>query len=328
MDKLPISVILITLNEEENLDGALANLTPWAEAVYVVDSLSTDGTVDVALRHGAHVVQHPFENFGAQWNWAVERLPIRTPWTFKVDPDERIPDALVEELRGICRDDPPFEGYEARVRLWFMGQPLHVHNRYTRLWRTGRCRFSETSVNEHPLIDGRLGVLRHPIEHLDSPDLHRWFEKQNRYSTMEAINRFRGGRLAAEPRLLGTRLERRMWLKRAFLRMPFRYGLLWLYEYFSRGAVLDGRLGAMWARLRVEHRRNAELKHREMVLRDRVVDLPPSPTGDYDPRVAASALQQEIFPVPGDDRTHSAASRSVGRSADADAKLTAAGERR
>ena len=97
MEKLPIAVILLTLNEEQNLPGALESATSWAREVYVVDSLSSDRTVDIAFDYGVPVVQRPFTDFGDQWNWAVDNLPVSAPWTMKLDPD--IDRAAISGLR-------------------------------------------------------------------------------------------------------------------------------------------------------------------------------------------------------------------------------------
>src|SRR6202022_3823130 len=86
----PIAVVMIALNEAHNMESVLQNLAGWAQEVFLVDSYSSDGTVDVALKHGVHVVQREFRGFGDQWNFALRELPITAPWTMKFDPDERL----------------------------------------------------------------------------------------------------------------------------------------------------------------------------------------------------------------------------------------------
>ncbi len=294
-DKLPIAVIMLTLNEEFNLPGAIKSVQNWAEEIFIVDSCSTDRTVDIALENGVDIVQRPFTNFGDQWNFALEKLPVKTPWTFKLDPDERLTPKLKNEIRDLIKDGPDCCGYEMDRCLWFMGKPLHVLAPVLRLWKTGKCRFSDVIVNEHPLIDGPVGKLKKIIEHHDSPDLHHWYDKQNRYTTMEAIMRVRGDALSATPKLFGSPLEHRMYLKKIFYSVPFRYQLLWLYEVFFHGAIRDGMLGLQWARLSVEVMRAIELKAEEMKLTGRIPELPKAPHGDYDPRILESGLQKLVF---------------------------------
>ncbi len=294
MEKLPITVIMLTLNEEFNLPGAIENVQDWAEEIFIVDSCSTDRTVDIALENDVDIVQRPFTNFGDQWNFALEKLPIKTPWTFKLDPDERLTPKLKNEIRDLIKNGPDCCGYEMDRCLWFMGKPLHVLAPVLRLWKTGKCKFSDVIVNEHPLIDGAVGKLKEILEHFDSVDLHHWYDKQNRYTTMEAIMRVRGDALAATPKLFGSPLERRMFLKKIYFSVPFHLQLMWLYDVFVRGAIRDGLLGLRWARLRIEYSRAIELKTEEMKITGRIPELPKAPRGDYDTRIMESSLQKLV----------------------------------
>ncbi|MBN2022633.1 MAG: glycosyltransferase family 2 protein [Pirellulales bacterium] len=296
MTKVPVTVIMLTLNEEFNLPGAMENVQDWAEEVFIVDSCSTDRTVDIAMEKGVGIVQRPFTNFGDQWNFALERLPIKTPWTFKLDPDERLSPELKSEIADLLAGEPEHDGFWMDRRLWFMGKPLHVLAPVLRLWKTGKCRFSDVLVNEHPLIDGSVGGLRGLIEHFDSPDLHHWWDKQNRYTTMEAIMKARGAAPSAQPRLFGSRLERRVFWKKVFYRLPFRYQLQWIHEMLVRGAWRDGPQGRQWARLRIEVRRMIELKVKEMRATGRIPEIPKAPRGGFDPRILASPLQKQVLP--------------------------------
>jgi len=263
--------------------------------VFVVDSCSADRTVDVALEHGAKIVQRPFTNYSDQWNWAIERLPIDTSWVLKLDADEKVTAGLREDIRRMLDNgDPAENGFIIPIHLWFMGKRMHTKIYAPRLWRKGKARFSEVLVNEHLIVDGATGKLRGHIEHMDSPNLHRWYEKQNRYSTMEAIIRVTGKSLAAKPFLFGTPIERRMFFKKIFYRIPFRYQLKWLDEAFRRRALLDGSIGLDYIRLRLEHYRATELKIKEMKLTGKTLRLPKARTADFDPRVLSSSLQKSV----------------------------------
>lgn len=294
--KVPVSVVLITLNEEYHLPGVLDNLLGWAQEVFVVDSLSTDRTVDIALEYGVDIVQRPFTNFGDQWNWAMSNLPIRTPWTLKLDPDERLSDELKLEIENVVGDSNAVDGYIFPRRLWFMGKPLHVKQDVVRLWKIGKCRFSDVIVNEHPIIDGNIDRLKGILEHLDSPNLHRWSEKQNRYTTMEATTRLRSDELAVRPTLLGSPLERHMFLKKIFWMIPLRYQLLYLYHLLGKGAWRDGKIGRIWAHLRTEVYRMREFKYIEMKKTGHIPDIPRAPHGGFDPRILESRLQRQPLP--------------------------------
>ena len=278
------AVILITLNEQLNLEGALRNLAGWASQVFVVDSYSKDRTVDIALAHGAHVVQRRFLGFGDQWNFALRELPITAPWIMKLDPDERVSDRLKAAITDeISRDE--VDGMTVDWRLWFMGRPLGVSTPMLRVWRTGCCRFTDVAVNEHPQVNGVVKHLRADLEHHDSPNLEHWLEKQNRYTTGEAEAAFKGVTASLPGRLLGSPLERRMWFKRRFLSIPFRYQGLFLYNLLVRGAIRQGEAGWMWARLRTEVIRLREYKMREMRMQGAPYTRGPTGPGEPDPRV-------------------------------------------
>jgi glycosyltransferase involved in cell wall biosynthesis len=279
---------MLTLNQERHLPEVFENVLPWAESVFVLDSLSTDCTIDIALGAGATVVQRPFTNFSDQWNWALDHFDITTPWTIKMDPDERVTPAFVEELAQLFRDGPKHDAYYLKRRLWFMGRPLNQKQWVLRLWRTGQARFSDVLVNEHPIVRAPTGRLTQPIDHLDTHCLHEWFEKQNLYSTMGAIEQARSMNFADRPCLFGTRLQRRMFYKRWFFRLPFRFTLLWLYLALYKRAIFCGRVGLTWARMRVSVRRWKELKRLEMVATGIIPEIPRAPHGDYDPRVVQS----------------------------------------
>ena len=285
--KAPVAIVMISLNEAHNLEAVLQNLAGWAQEVFLVDSYSADDTIDIALKHGVQVVQRRFRGFGDQWNFALRELPITAPWTMKLDPDERLTDELKASIASmVSRGDQ--DGIVIKRRLWFMGAVLPVEQPILRVWRTGACRFTDVAVNEHPLVDGRIGNADGYLEHHDSPDLDHWVTKQNRYTTAEAASQFEGRALALPPRLFGSPLERRMWLKRHFWKMPGRYLILFLYHLLVLGAWKAGRVGWIWARLRTEVYRLWEYKRYEMERLGHVPVKIPAHPGAPDPRVRQS----------------------------------------
>lgn len=266
---VPVTVVMISLNEGHNMEAVLQNLHGWAQEVFLVDSYSRDDTVDIALRHGVYVVQRPFKGFGDQWNFALRELPISTPWTIKLDPDERLTDALKANLDAAIRRTDA-NGFSLERRLWLMGRKLPVRQRLVRVWRTGKCRFTDISVNEYPIVEGKIEHLSGDMEHHDSPDLDHWLEKQNCYTSAEAIIAYQDTALADTPQIFGTPLQRRMWLKKHFHRLPFRYWLLFLYHYLWQGTWRAGWVGFAWARLRADIMRLIEYKRREIEITGRL----------------------------------------------------------
>jgi glycosyltransferase involved in cell wall biosynthesis len=291
---VPVAVVMIALNEAYNMEAVLNNISGWAQEIFLVDSYSTDATVDIALKRGVHVVQRAFRGFGDQWNFALKTLPISAPWTMKLDPDERLTPELKSNIRTAINQNEA-DAINMRRRLWFMGRPLPVRQELVRLWRTGSCVFSDVLVNEHPLVQGRIVTVGGDLEHHDSPNLHHWVEKQNRYSTVEALAAYHNSKLAADPRLFGTNLEKRMWLKANFWRVPFRYTIMFLYAFIALGAWRAGRVGFAWAWLRAELYRMRELKLSEMRIIGHDYDVPQARSGKPDPRVPQyESVQKDI----------------------------------
>ena len=260
---VPIAVIMISLNEEHNIRSVLENLKGWAQEVFLVDSFSGDDTVKVAEEYGVKVIQNSFKGFGNQWNFALSQLTVKSPWTMKLDPDECLTEALKKSIQAEIQSNKS-DGMIIKRHLFFMGKILPIRQNILRVWKTGSCRFTDVSVNEHPIVDGNIVHIDGDLEHHDSPDLDHWFEKQNRYSTYEAIIAYSGANLADKPVLLGTSFQRRMWLKKNFSKIPFRFFLLFIYYYIFQGLWRSGEVGYIWSRLRIDVMRYREYKYFEM----------------------------------------------------------------
>lgn len=281
----PVAVVLISLNEAHNMPDVLRNLQGWAQQVFLVDSFSSDDTVGIALHHGVQVVQRAFRGFGDQWNFALRELPITARWTMKLDPDERLSDELKRSISRSIESPDDATGIAVQRRLWFMGKALPVRQRLLRVWRTGQCRFSDVTVNEHPLVPGRIVDVQGDMEHHDSPNLDHWLAKQNKYSTAEAVAAINKDALSAPPRLFGNSLQRRMWIKRYFYRLPCRYVLLFLHHYVVLGCWRAGWVGCAWSRLRCDVYRLIEYKTREIRITGKLPGYVASANGLPDSRV-------------------------------------------
>lgn len=280
----PVAVVMISLNEGHNMDAVLKNLQGWAQEVFLVDSYSQDNTLDIALDYGVHVVQRKFRGFGDQWNFALQELPITAPWTMKLDPDERLTDELKSNILMTIEKNES-SAILLKIRLWFMGRILPVELSMVRLWRTGDCHFSDVGVNEYPLVSGNIMKVDGVLEHHDSPHLDHWWEKQNRYTTAEAIIAYKQLPLSVTPCLLGSPLQRRMWLKKHFSLLPCRFFILFLYNWIWLGTYRAGWVGYVWARLRSDVMRLIEYKCREIELTGRLPEKLDYGFGSPDPRV-------------------------------------------
>lgn len=281
---VPLTVVLITLNESHNLRRTFEHLNGWAHSVIVVDSYSQDSTIDICLEYGVNVVQRKFDGFGSQWNFAIQCTEITTLWTMKIDPDELITDKLKVSISDALAMNQ-FDGFSVDRQLFFMTKPLPIIMHIVRIWKTGSCQFTDIPVNEHAIVSGNICHLEGILEHHDSPNLHHWFHKQNQYTSLEANNQAKAWILATSPRLFGTRLERISWLKMNFWKIPLRYQLLFLYNYFFLGAYKAGRTGYIWSKLRSFVYWQWELKYYEIILTGRTQFTPMFGPGFPDERV-------------------------------------------
>jgi glycosyltransferase involved in cell wall biosynthesis len=279
--KLPITVIIPTRNEEKNLPECLRSVG-WADQVFVVDSRSTDRTAQIAREHGAEVVVFDYDGgWPKKKNWAIRNLPIRNPWFLILDADERVDDALRDEMEvAILRHD--IDGYYLRWRFIFLGRWMRhswSHGWMLRLVRTGRGEYEDlgmrgeggwdNEVHENIVVEGKTGRLSGWLTHDSNESLSYWIRKQNEFSDWNAERRLRQiaeGMPAISEVLSGDPLRHRKFLKALFLRMPLKPVLMFLYLYVARLGFLDGQSGLYFCALRAAHELNVSAKLFELRL--------------------------------------------------------------
>lgn len=296
--KIPITVLINTLNAGEHLDELFDSILPYVEDVFVTDSRSLDDTVDICLRRDVKIVQRPFKNCGEQTQWSMDNLPIKTDWVFILAQDERFSESLVTELKQIFADGVPndVDGYTVKWRLWFMGRPLHAKTDNLRLLRRAKSHITQASCNEHMVADGRVLNLCGVLEHKDTLNLHQWYEKQNLWTTLEAIGRIRDDLQDEKRTLFGTKLQQKMFFKRFFNRIPGGKAIMFWYYLLKFGAWRDGYAGWCWAKLRVWVHRVGDTKEKEFRRIGVPKILPAARHGDFDPRILATLLQRQLLP--------------------------------
>ncbi|HEV7663940.1 MAG TPA: glycosyltransferase family 2 protein [Chloroflexota bacterium] len=248
-----LSVLIPTLNEELNLPDCLASVA-WADEVFVVDSFSTDRTLAIAHEAGATVVQHRFQNYSDQKNWALDNLPLRNHWLLIVDADERVTPELRCELETLLTGpSPPCDGYYVNRKFIFLGRWIRHAGWYPswslRLFRHRLGRYDDREVHEHIVLNGRTGYLTNDLLHDDRRDLEAFVARHNRYSTLEAAARLKVERGAVDRAklplsLLASPVQRKRFLReRIWPSMPGKPLALFVYMYVLRRGFLDGRAG-------------------------------------------------------------------------------------
>lgn len=243
---LPVSCLILTLNEEVNLPHCLGSLG-WCDDVVVIDSFSSDATEKIANAAGARFVQHAFSGFGDQRNWGLQHVPLKHPWALILDADERVTPELVEELRQRLPPPEDVAAYRVRRRLYLWGRWLRYSSLYpnwvVRLVRVGRVRYFNRGHAETQEVDGRIESLQHDLIDENHKGLEDWWARQNRYSTQEAIYELSQSAPPLRHVFSTDPLRRRAALKGLARNLPGRPLWYFLYAYGLRLGFLDGRDG-------------------------------------------------------------------------------------
>ena len=259
MTKVAVSIIVPVKNEKANIERCLSNLQ-WADEVFVVDSGSQDGTVELAEKLGAKVVQFQFNGvYPKKKNWALENLPFRNEWVLIVDADEVFPPDLQACISQKV-EKPDADGYYVHFTFMFLGQEIkhcgyaslwvlrlfrHKLGRYEKMPTAADSKTGDVELHEHVVLNGTSKKLTGSVLHYAYPSIDAWVVKHNRYSNWEAelYDKFVSGafREGEEHISRAKRIKRR--IKGVYLRLPFRYVLRFVYHYFVRLGFLDGKPG-------------------------------------------------------------------------------------
>jgi glycosyltransferase involved in cell wall biosynthesis len=264
-----ISVLILTFNEEQNISACLESVK-WSDDVLVLDSFSTDQTVELAKSAGARVMQKKFVNFAEQRNFGLIHGELRHDWVLHLDADERVSPELLPEMFDTIKDGRRF-AYQIALKVMFMGCWLRHAGLYpsyqVRLGHRNKLRFVQVGhgqrENLQPEFVGRLkgGLIHYSF----SKGLHDWFEKHNRYSSDEVRHHLEtetervktGALFSADP------VRRRRALKQFSFHLPFRPSFRFAYMYFLRLGFLDGRAGFYYCRLLAAYELMIALKFKE-----------------------------------------------------------------
>jgi glycosyltransferase involved in cell wall biosynthesis len=252
-----ISVLILTLNEEINLPSCLESVR-WSDDIVVLDSLSTDRTVEIAKAAGARVVSRPFDNELNQRSFSIREIQFKHEWVYNPDADEVTTPELRDEMLAAVSDSRRREvAYRCRFKVMFMGRWIRHGSLYptwvVRLFRPDRIKL-ERLTNLRYVADGPEGRLAgHFVHNTFARGMDAWTEKHRRYAAAEALEalkvRRRGGSDWAGLLSASDPVRRRRALKEISFRAPLRPQLRFLYMYLLRLGILDGYPGFVYCRL-------------------------------------------------------------------------------
>jgi glycosyltransferase involved in cell wall biosynthesis len=270
-----ISVLILTLNEEANLAECIDSCR-WSDDIVVFDSFSTDRTREIALAKGARFIERAFDNYAAQRNAALRQVDYRHAWVLMLDADERAPaDFAAEAQAAVAAADADTVMFRMRRKDFFLGRWLRRSSGYPswfgRLVRLGRIRV-EREVNEEYIADGKILHLQNHLLHYPfNKGIAYWYERHNRYSSMEALAKVHARTTPISLRRLFSSdpIERRRALKVLAYRLPLRPVIVFIYLYIFRLGFLDGRAGLAFSRMRASYELIIDLKVLEAERRQR-----------------------------------------------------------
>lgn len=255
--KAPISIFVLTYNSEDDIQACLESVAHWSDDIFIVDSFSTEQTVELAKNYTDQIYYHQFETFAKQRNWALYNLPFKNEWILHLDADERLTPELREEITQLLiNGDNVLDGYYIKRRFIWMRRWLRHGGQYPsaelRIFRRHLARVIDAGLREYVALRGRAGTLRNDMIHESTKGLSWWIEKHNMYSTREAEElRYRNGirslsDLASDEVLEGNK---RIWLwKNIWSRMPpvVRPFVRFAYRYVFQLGFLDGIPGFLY----------------------------------------------------------------------------------
>ncbi|CAL4869860.1 hypothetical protein MMA231_04152 (plasmid) [Asticcacaulis sp. MM231] len=255
-----VSVIILTHNEAHHIGRAIDSIKPFAKEVFIIDSGSSDGTIDIAAAKGARILHNPWKNHATQFQWGLDNAPVSGEWIMRLDADEIIENDLAQLLTSALSELPDdVTGVNLNRKHIFMGRWIKHGGRYPvtllRIWRTGLAHVEDRWMDEHIILNsGRAVTFDGGFSDVNLGDLSFFTNKHNKYATLEAVEvlkqryqlintaeafQFQGPEQAKRKRVLKERL---------YNKLPLGLGpiLYFLYRYIFQLGILDGKEGAIY----------------------------------------------------------------------------------
>lgn len=250
-----LTVIILTMNEEKNIEKCINSIKDIANRIVVVDSGSKDKTVEIAKELGAEVYINQFKNYATQFNWGIDNTSINTKWILRLDADEVIPPELAKEMCIAMNkhSDDDVNGLVIKLRKFFLGRWLRYGGTYPfkklMLFKNGIGRIEDRNMDEHTILSsGKTIELRHDALHYDFKDITHYIKKHNWYSTREVQDYIAENLETSIESLESGQIKNRRKQKKLYYKLPkfFRALALFIYRYIFQLGFLDGREGLIF----------------------------------------------------------------------------------
>lgn len=240
------SVIILTYNSAGYIEDTVKAALQVSDDVHAVDSYSTDNTLEILRRLGVKMVQHPFEHYGLQRNWAIANCNCRYDWQLHLDSDEIMSDELVAEINNLP-DNPPVDGFFIPRLPAFLGRKIYYGGMYPiwhmRLFKRLHGHCEDRIYDQHFYVDGQTAQLKSPMVDYVCSSLTEWVARHNKWADAEVREFFandKTGRIQANAS--GNPIEKQRYRRTVYEKFPlfFRAFLLFVYRYFLKFGFLDG----------------------------------------------------------------------------------------
>ncbi|MFD1294223.1 glycosyltransferase family 2 protein [Lutibacter holmesii] len=254
-----ITAIILTFNEEQHIERCINSLKESVTEIIIVDSYSTDRTIEIAQNLGVKTFQNPWKNYATQFNWALDNCGIKSEWVWRIDADEYYElNTTIDLKKTLTNLENDITGVYIKRKIVFMGKPL-LHGGWfpvwhLKIWKHKRGFCENRWMDEHiKLVEGdttKLDIVQ-VDENLN--DLTWWTEKHNSYATREMVDLLDTkycifSENSVDPNFFGTGEQRKRYLKLAYLKFPLfvRPFIYFSYRYFFKLGFLDGKSGFVW----------------------------------------------------------------------------------
>lgn len=248
-----ITAIILTKNEEINIEECIKSIKKIAKRIVVIDSFSEDRTVEIAKANNVEVYQNKFENYARQYMYGVNIAKISTTWTLRIDADERLTDQSAYEMEKICEENmnTDINGVVLRFKKNFLGKDLYHGGVYPwkkmNLYKTKYGKIEDRAMDEHIILEyGKVIEMKNDCLHYDFKNLEYFINKHNWYSSRETVDYFEN-KINPKSR---KEVDFKSWLKmKIYYKLPsgMRAHIYFIYRYYLKLGFLDGKEGHIYA---------------------------------------------------------------------------------